>query len=82
MAAAARHLEQALALDPANLDLHRRAPSCSRDVWVDCDRPSTLAEYVVARDPVNATVHEQLALSYLYAGRLDEAIAAIVPVSS
>jgi len=75
LAAAALHLEQGLALDPANLDLIGVAIKIARRLG---RRQQTLdfAEYVVARDPINVYGHEQVAISYFYAGRLDEALAA------
>jgi TolB-like protein/tetratricopeptide (TPR) repeat protein len=75
LAAAARHLEQGLALDPANLDLIGVAIKIARRLG----RPQQtldFAEYVVERDPVNVYGHEQVAISYNYAGRFDEALAA------
>ena len=75
LAAAARHLEQGFALDPANLDLIGVAIKIARRLG----RPQQtldFAEYVVGRDPVNVYGHEQVAISYNYAGRLDEALAA------
>jgi TolB-like protein/Tfp pilus assembly protein PilF len=75
LAAAARHLEQGLALDPANLDLIGVAIKIARRLG----RPQQtldFAEYVVARDPVNVYGHEQVAICYQYAGRLDDALAA------
>jgi tetratricopeptide (TPR) repeat protein len=75
LAVAARYLEQGLALDPANLDLIGVAIKIARRLG---RRQQTLdfAEYVVARDPVNVYGHEQVAISYVYAGRLDDALEA------
>ena len=74
LAAAARHLEQGLTLDPANLDLIGSAVRIARRLG-RLDQAIALAEYLVARDPINAHGHDDLALAYLFAGRLDEAIA-------
>ena len=74
LVAAARHMEQALALDPADLyTLHEAA-------WVSLGlgRPNSaieVMEYVAARDPMDATNHGALGWFYMLAGRLDEAIA-------
>ena len=75
LAAAARHLEQGLSLDPSNLDLIGAAIKIARRLG----RPQQtldLSEYLISRDPVNPYAHEQVAYSYLNAGRVDEAAAA------
>ena len=75
LAAAARHLEQGLSLDPSNLDLIGAAIKIARRLG----RPQQtldLSEYLISRDPVNPYAHEQVAFSYLTAGRVDEAAAA------
>ena len=53
LAAAARHLEQGLTLDPANLDLIDFAVRIARRLG-RLDHSIALAEYLVARDPINA----------------------------
>ena len=63
LAAAARHLEQALALDPANLDISRSAVKIARRLG-RLDQAIALGEYLVARDPVNAEGHDDLAIAY------------------
>jgi len=74
LAAAARHLERALELDPTNTailgDAGFLASSLGR-----LDEAIALLEYVVARDPVNPGGHANLGVFYLIAGRLDESIA-------
>ena len=74
LAAAARHLEQALALAPDDmgsiLNAARLAQSLGR-----LDQAVALDEYVVTRDPVNARAHFNLAMDNFYAGRIDQAIA-------
>ena len=76
LAAAARHLEQGLTLDPANFVLIDFAVRIARRLG-RLDQSIALAEYLVARDPINANGYHGLFLAYLLAGRLDEAIAAL-----
>ncbi len=76
LAAAARHLERALALDPTNTDIIVRAAILAVDLG-RMDEAAALGEYVIARDPVNPTGHYWLGGTYLWAGRLDEAIASL-----
>ena len=61
LAAAARHLEHALALDPANLDVIGSA-AVSRTAPRSSGQAIALGEYLVARDPVNAHGHDNLGL--------------------
>jgi TolB-like protein/Tfp pilus assembly protein PilF len=74
LAAAARHLERALDLEPTNLDILGNAASLARDLG-RLDEAIALREYVVARDPVNPGRHVGLGLYYNWAGRWDEAVA-------
>jgi tetratricopeptide (TPR) repeat protein len=74
LAAAVRHLERALELDPTNPTILAHAGVMTRNLG-RLDESIALLEYVVARDPVSTGSHSRLGLSYLYAGRLDEAIA-------
>jgi TolB-like protein/Flp pilus assembly protein TadD len=76
LAAASRHLERALALDPTNPDIIGRAAILALDLG-RLDEAITLQEYVVARDPVNPTAYYWLGRTHLWAGRLDEAIASL-----
>jgi adenylate cyclase len=74
LATAARHYGRALALAPADTDILRGAAALAGNL----DRLElaiALDEYVVARDPVNPSGHNNLGADYFYAGRLDEAIA-------
>jgi TolB-like protein/lipopolysaccharide biosynthesis regulator YciM len=73
LATAARHIERAMELDPTNPDIVSEAAMMARNLG-RADEAVALAEYVVARDPVNPTAH--LVLGYLYGldGRLDEAV--------
>ena len=74
LAAAAEHLEHALALEPANPDILRFASALARRLG-RLDKAIAIGEYQIARDPVSAEGHFSLGLAYRYAGRLDEAIA-------
>ena len=76
LAAAARYLERAIALDPADSDIIFEAAVLAIGIG-RVDEAIALNEYVVARDPVNSAGHFNLGLSYLDAGRLDEAVASI-----
>ena len=75
LAAAARHFEHALDLEPANLDILGDAVALARDLG-RLDQAIALSEYRVARDPVNDGGHFALGVLYASAGRPDEAIAA------
>lgn len=72
LAAAADHLERALALDPTALST---AASLIRTLG-RIDEAITLEEYMRARDPLNPVAHYNLGFSYIHAGRWDESIAA------
>jgi len=74
LAAAARHLEHALALEPANPDILRFAGALARRLG-RLDKAIAIGEYQLARDPVSAEGHFSLGLAYRYVGRLDEASA-------
>jgi len=74
LTAAARHLEHALALEPANPDVIGMASYLS----VALGRLSTaidLAEYSTTHDPVNPLTYDAAGDANFRAGRLDEAIA-------
>ncbi len=72
---AARHVEQALALDPTNLEAIDMAAVVARRLG-RLDLAIALGEYLVVRDPVNPANHDDLALAYGYSGQIDKAIAA------
>ena len=74
-AAAARHLEQGLALDPTNLEIIGVASSIARRLG-RMELAIALGEYQVARDPVSVDGYDALGLAYRYSGRLDDSIAA------
>jgi TolB-like protein/Tfp pilus assembly protein PilF len=74
LAAAAQHLERAMKLDPMDLDILADAAFLAGDLG-RLDEAVALLEYVVAHDPVNPRSHRRLAVSYLTAGRQDDAIA-------
>jgi len=76
LAAAARHYERALALDPTNPDIIRDAAYLALALG-RLDEAIALHEYAVARDPVNPTGHASLGWAYRYIGRPDEAIASL-----
>ena len=73
LASAARHVEQGLALDPANLDVISVAVRIAR-VLGRLDQAISLADYAVTRDPVNIVTRENLAAAYALSDRFDEAI--------
>jgi TolB-like protein/Tfp pilus assembly protein PilF len=72
--AAARLLGQALALEPASLDIIRQSANLV-EILGRLDEAIALLEYVAARDPVNTEAHANLARSYRVAGDWDAAIA-------
>ena len=75
LAAAARHLERALQLDPRDSRIIRQAATFSGNLH-RLGEAIELLEDAVAGDPVSPAVHSNLALNYYYAGRFDESIAA------
>jgi TolB-like protein/Flp pilus assembly protein TadD len=70
--AMARHIEHALALEPANPEILAMVASLVK-ILGRLDEAIVVGEYVVNRDPVNPDYHYSLGLSYLWALRLDEA---------
>ena len=72
-AAAAQHFELALQLELGNPDIIRRAAKLIASIG-RLDDAIALAEFGVARDPVNAAIHSNLAWFYSSSGRWDEAI--------
>jgi len=74
LAAAARHFERALELDPTSTDIIGNAAVLAHNLG-RVDESIALGEYVVARDPVNPTAYTNLGFTYQNARRLDDAIA-------
>ncbi|SDS37825.1 TIR domain-containing protein [Opitutus sp. GAS368] len=75
VAAAARYLEHALALEPANAGLMLSAATLVQNLG-RLDQAVALREYNIARDPLSPFAQLNLGITYLYAGRPDDAIAA------
>lgn len=73
LAVAAKHLERALDLEPANAQVIRQVAILSANLR-RVDEAIALLEYAVARDPVSPSVQNNLALNYYYAGEWDKAI--------
>jgi TolB-like protein/Tfp pilus assembly protein PilF len=71
--AAARHMQRALKLEPANTEIIGRAAELMNSLGRP-DEAIALGEFVVARDPVSSLGHLSLARYYRDAGRLDEAV--------
>jgi len=74
LAAAARHLERALALDPTNTDIIGNAASLLFFLG-RLEQAITFNEYANARDPVDAIGRANLGYLFLVEGRWNEAIA-------
>ena len=74
LVAGATHIEHALALEPANPDILVLAAGLARRLG-RLDQAIAIGEFLLIRDPVNVFGGYELATSYYYAGRLDEAIA-------
>lgn len=70
---AARELELALTLEPANPDILNLAGGLLRNIS-QLDDAIVVGQYSVNRDPVNPQSHYFLGKTYLWAGKLDEAI--------
>jgi tetratricopeptide (TPR) repeat protein len=79
--AAARHLEQGQALDPASLEVIGVASTVARRLG-RMELAIALADYVVSRDPVSWDAYDGLGHAYRYSGRLDDSIAAFRKVLS
>jgi TolB-like protein/Tfp pilus assembly protein PilF len=75
-AAAARHFEHALALDPTNTDIMVKVMNFLRSLG-RLNQSVALGEYITAHDPVNSFGHARLGGAYIRAGRFDEGIAAM-----
>ena len=75
VAAAARHYEHALALDPTNIDILNNA-SFVAQVLGRLGQAIEMQEYAATRDPASPQSHSVLFYSYYLAGRYDDAVEA------
>jgi TolB-like protein/Tfp pilus assembly protein PilF len=75
LAAAARHLEHALALDPGNTDVLGIAAILARRLG-RFEQAVAIGRHLLAHDPVSPTGWDDLGYALLYAGHHDEAMAA------
>jgi adenylate cyclase len=75
LAAAARHYEQALELEPANDIILGNAAGLLLNLG-RLEQAVALQEYATARDPLNAVRYSNLGTYYFYSARWDDAIAA------
>jgi len=73
---ALRDYERALELDPNDMDVLTESLDLLRNLG-RLDESIAIGEHAVARDPINASLHSRLAITYFTAGRLDESIAAM-----
>ncbi len=73
LAAAAKYLERALQLEPANTGIIGTAALLSGSLG-RLDEATALNEFIVSRDPVSPAIHSNLGLNYNSAGRWDDAI--------
>ncbi len=73
-AAAARDLQHALRLEPANTYALGFAEVLAKSLGRQ-DIAAQVLEHMTARDPLNSNVHSQMCLAYFQTGRLDESIA-------
>jgi TolB-like protein len=76
LAAAARHFEHALSLEPTNLVVLGNSSSLLAKLG-RLDEQIAIREYVVTHDPLDPIDHNNLAVSYLHAERADDVIATI-----
>ena len=74
LATAARHIERALALEPANLDIIGNAASLLVTLG-RLDEAIALQQYVTTQDPVSPIGHANLGYSHRLAGHWEQAIA-------
>lgn len=76
LALAARHYGRALSLDPNGAGIVNGAAVLT-EMLGRTDEAVVLHEYSIARDPVDANRHSNLAVAYITAGRYDDAISSI-----
>ncbi len=75
LAAAARHYQRALELDPTNTGIIFSAASLAESLG-RLEQVIALEQYALIRDPLDPVAHNNHGDSFLSAGRFDEAIAA------
>ena len=75
LAAAARHLEHALSLDPGNTDVLGIAAILARRLG-RFEQAVAIGRHLLSHDPVSPTGWDDLGYALLYAGHRDEAMAA------
>ncbi len=73
LAAAARHLGRALALEPGNLDSLSQAATLLQNLG-RLEQGISIQQYILARDPVNTRVLSNIGLAYWSSGLPDEAL--------
>ena len=73
LATAAKHYNFAFSIDPVDSDLLRNSASLSVALN-NIDLAIELLVYLVARDPINPALHNNLGVCYYLAGRSEEAI--------
>ena len=81
LAAAARHFERALALDPGNPSVLVNTAMLLKDLG-RLDDAIAIDEAVVRDDPLDLATHTNLGIMHALAGHLDEAIACVNTVLS
>jgi len=75
LAAAARHYQRALELDPTNIDIIFSAASFAESLG-RLEQVIALEQYALIRDPLDPVAHNNHGDSFLSVGRFNEAIAA------
>jgi len=76
LASAAQHFQRAMELEPGNPDIINDAAVLAR--YLDrLDEAVALQEFAIDRDPLTPTGYARLGINYLWAGRLDDAIASL-----
>lgn len=73
LAAAARHYERALELDPDNIYVLSGAAVLLKTLGRVADALE-LEQYIIARDPLNPGIHSNAGVSYFHTGDWDQAI--------
>lgn len=73
LATAAKHMQKALSMNPTDATILSAAATVAQSLG-RIEPAIALGEYLAARDPVQPTIHSNLAASYLIAGRSDSAV--------